>query len=121
MRYDPDSRKYHSFKQDAEQLVEQYGGDVTAARDRATVLAMGPHDEAHWTTVATNLSVQKKLVDIMTFYTGYRTTHRFQFHQDRKQPHMWAVRDERGEDHLVNMATEEVEWVEFSSWPPRSV
>lgn len=126
MRYDPDRRKSITAKTDADEIVRRHSitpavidlpGAETAARDRLARMA-GTEEEGHWHTVLHFVQTRTRLQRILLEYTGQ--TQEYQLHQDPRHPWMWAVRDENGEDHLVNLNTGDVEWVEYTCWPPRS-
>jgi hypothetical protein len=127
MRYDYDSRKYHSAAQDAQQimenaLIEPGLYDLEAAEAQALhchAISDGTDEGHHWSSVLDQVQMRVKVLRTMRDYTGY-PRQEYRMVQDPKHPWMWAVRDESDEDHLVNLKDGEVEWVEYSSWPPRS-
>jgi len=127
MRFDSDSRKYHSAAQDAEQIIDAtqtepglYDQDAAAKRAGDLARQMDATDEGHhWHSVYDQVLSRLHVLRVMAEYTGY-PRQEYRMVQDPQHPWMWAVRDESDEDHLVNLKDGEVEWVEYTSWPPRS-
>ena len=68
------------------------------------------------------MATRRQAIDAVRDYTGDLKL-KLKTYPDPKVPGTWALQDKEGNGYLVNgpnPTAEDVEWVEFETWPPVS-